>query len=96
MTSAPATRNPFLTLAAGANPAEGAVADLIGRRAIVLVCDFAMGHLANRLATKTSADPVATHRTLREGVVPGVFAVPSGIFGLVRAQNAGCGFVNGS
>ena len=30
---------------------------------------------------------------LRAGFVPGAYAVPSGIFGLARAQNSGCALV---
>ena len=69
--------------------------DLLKRGATVLVCDFAMGHLATRLA-KASGEPVeVVHKALRDGLAPGAYAVPSGIFGLIRAQNAGCGFVAG-
>lgn len=94
-TQQPATRNPFWHRAP--DPAPGVtlptVADLLGRGAIVLVCDFAMGHLAKRLATKTGRSEGDVHADLRGGLVPGAYAVPSGIFGLARAQNAGCAYV---
>lgn len=59
----------------------------------MLVCDFALLHLAERLAAKTNRQPTDVHLALRNGFVPGAFAVPSGIFGLAKAQNAGCAFV---
>jgi len=94
-TQQPATRNPFWHRAP--SPAEGitlpTVADLLDRGAIVLVCDFAMGHLSNRLATKFGRRPDDVHADLRRGLVRGAFAVPSGIFGLARAQNSGCAFI---
>jgi intracellular sulfur oxidation DsrE/DsrF family protein len=33
------------------------------------------------------------HAELRKGLIEGAYAVPSGIFGLARAQNAGCAYV---
>ena len=94
-TKQPAIRNPFWHRAP--SPAEGVtlptVADLIDRGAIVLVCDFALGHLANRLAPKTGRRSDAVHEDLRKGLVHGAHAVPSGIFGLARAQNSGCAYI---
>ena len=61
--------------------------------AIVIVCDFALGHLANRLASKASAKPEDVHADLRSNLVAGAILVPSGIFGAAEAQNAGCAFI---
>ncbi len=94
-TQQPATRNPFWHRAP--SPGPGLVlptlADLLQRGAIILVCDFALGHLARRLATKLGTASEAVHTELREGFVTGAFAVPSGIFGLARSQNSGCAYV---
>jgi hypothetical protein len=90
-----ATRNPFWHRAP--SPVPGltlpTLADLINRGAIVLVCDFAMGHLSKRLATKLGRSADDVHADIRANLVQGAYAVPSGIFGLARAQNAGCAFV---
>jgi len=90
-----AVRNPFWHRAP--DPSPGVVlptlADLLARGSIILVCDFALGHLAERIAEKTHHQPDEVHRELLSGFVPGAFAVPSGIFGLAKAQNAGCAFV---
>ena len=95
VTPEPAVQNPFWHPAP--TPLPGVVrptlADLLGRGAIILVCDFALGHLAKRLADKTGRQPAEVHQELRNGFVPGAFAVPSGVFGLAKAQNAGCAFV---
>jgi hypothetical protein len=94
-TKQPAVRNPFWHRAP--DPAPGiklpTVEDLVNRGAIVLVCDFAMGHLSNRLAAKTGRTADQVHQDLREGLIRGAYAVPSGIFGLARAQNSGCAYV---
>jgi hypothetical protein len=93
--SQPATRNPFWH--AGPEPAPGvgttSLASFVDRGAIILVCDFALGHLAKRLASKASRNHTEVHAELRRGLVPGAYAVPSGIFGMAKAQNAGCALV---
>ena len=61
--------------------------------AIFLICDFALGHLAGRLATKAGAEKEAVLAELRTTLVPGAILVPSGIFGAAQAQNAGCAFI---
>jgi hypothetical protein len=90
-----AVRNPFWHRAP--DPAPGVklptLEDLLKRGAIVVVCDFALGHLAERLATKSGRKPDEVHRDLQAAFVPHAFAVPSGIFGLARAQNAGCAYM---
>lgn len=95
-TSQPAVRNPFWHRAP--DPMPGIVLpsleDLQRSGAIILVCDFALTNLSRRLAAKNTQSPEEIHATLRANVVTGAFAVPSGIFGLARAQNAGCALVH--
>jgi hypothetical protein len=95
VTRAVAVQNPFWHRAPDPVPGISlpTLADLVGRGAIILVCDFALGNLAKRVADKTGRQPADVHQELRNGFVPGAFAVPSGIFGLAKAQNAGCAFV---
>ena len=94
-TQQPAIRNPFWHRAP--DPALGitlpSMADMVDRGAIILVCDFAMGHLSNRLAKKTGRTADDVHADLRKGLIKNAYAVPSGIFGLARSQNAGCAYV---
>jgi hypothetical protein len=94
-TQQPAIRNPFWHRAPSPGPgiALPSVADLVDRGAIILVCDFAMGHLSKRLAAKSGRDADDVHAELRKGLVQGAYAVPSGIFGLARSQNAGCAYI---
>lgn len=95
VTQQTAVRNPFLRRAPDPLPGVSlpSLVDLLQRGALVLVCDFALGHLAKRLADKTGRKTDEVHGELRNGFVPGSFAVPSGIFGLAKAQNAGCAIV---
>lgn len=88
-----AVRNPFWSR--GSQPSSGTptLGELVQRGSLILVCDFAMGHLATRLATKAGKPADEVHSDLRRSLVPNAYAVPSGIFGLARSQNAGCAFV---
>ena len=91
-TKADAVRNLFWNRAP-VIPGNPPLKDLVQRDAIILVCDFAMGHLSSRLAAKRNESAEAVHQDLRRSLVPGAYAVPSGIFGLAKSQNAGCAFV---
>ena len=71
----------------------GSIENLQARGAIVIVCDFALGHLANRLAKAAGTNGDTVHEELKVNLVPGAFLVPSGIFGAAEAQNAGCSFI---
>lgn len=71
----------------------GSIEHLQKHGGIVIVCDFALGHLAGRLAKAAGAEQQAVHEELRRNLVPGGFLVPSGIFGAAEAQNAGCAFI---
>ncbi len=92
----PAERNPFWHRAP--DPAPGIILPSLGGLqeggAIILVCDFALTNLSKRLASKMGQTPDEMHATLRAHLVPGSYAVPLGIFGLARAQNAGCALVH--
>jgi hypothetical protein len=94
-TQKPATRNPFWHRAPDLpnGVVLPAIPDLLKRGAIALVCDFALTHLAERLAAKANRPAADVHQELRSGFIPAAYAVPSGIFGLAKAQNAGCAFM---
>lgn len=97
VTGTPARRNVSLAPEPGASEAYAAMSleRLRDRGAVILLCDFALGHLASRLAAKVGTASGVVHAELRGGMVPGAILVPSGIFGLGEAQNAGCAFVPG-
>ena len=92
-TNEPARRNPFWRRAKDTPAGIPDLAELMQRGCIVLICDFALGHLSERVGKRIGRDPKEVHQELRAGRIPGAFIVPSGIFGLVRSQNAGCGLV---
>ena len=97
-TGKPARRNVDLRL--GTKPADNntisanTIEVVQARGGVVIVCDFAMGHLATRLAQTAGAEKDAVHADLAANLVAGAFLVPAGIFGMAEAQNAGCAFVS--
>lgn len=93
VTRQPAARNPFWSDASHGASAPPNLQELVGRGVIVLACNVALTHMASRLARAYGQTPAEVHQALIGALVPNGFAVPSGIFGLVRAQNAGCGLV---
>jgi hypothetical protein len=93
-TKAPARRNLELRVSEEQTAiGYGSIEHLQSLGAIVIVCDFALGHLANRLAKATGGKGEDVHIELRANLVRGAFLVPSGIFGAAEAQNAGCSFI---
>jgi intracellular sulfur oxidation DsrE/DsrF family protein len=47
-------------------------------------------------AERTKGDVEAIKSDVRNNLVPGAILMPTGIFALVRAQNAGCAYMRGS
>lgn len=95
-TSTPARRNVDMRVSAEkVAQGYGSLENLQARGAIFLICDFALEHLSNRLATAAGAKPDDVHAELRSNLVRGAVLIPSGIFGAMEAQNAGCAFFPG-
>lgn len=95
-TGAPARRNLDVRVSAEkAVQGYGSLENLQARGAIFLICDFALEHLSNRLATATGTKAADVHAELRSNLVHGAVLVPSGVFGAMEAQNAGCAFFPG-
>ena len=90
-----ARRNPFATVdAADPDAIPGlSLAALHERGAIILGCYLALMRLARQLAAKSKQDVVAVRAELRGGLLPGVEVVPSGVFAVMRAQEAGCTYM---
>ncbi|HEX6807328.1 MAG TPA: hypothetical protein VF118_05030 [Gemmatimonadaceae bacterium] len=92
-----AKRNPFLGVKDDDKYAlispDASLDALIARGAIVLVCNLALGGFAYQVADKTK-QPVDTIKAeLAHALVPGATLVPSGIFGVARAEEAGCHYL---
>lgn len=97
-TKAPATRNIFWKPRNGATgwEADYALEPLQRRGLISLVCNVALNNWASGMARKHQLDPEVVKAEWRANLIPGAILVPSGIYALIRAQNAGCAFMPGT
>lgn len=95
-TGAPARRNPFVMV----NPSDEhkliepneSLSVLHGRGAILLGCNRALMARASAYAKKTGVPVADVQKELKANLVPGVILQPSGVYAVVRAQNAGAAF----
>ena len=94
-TKVSATRNIFWKAREGASPEDAvrSISALQQRGLICLVCNRATSGWSAQIAKKTDQKEADVYAELRANLIPGAYLVPSGIFALVRAQNAGCAYM---
>lgn len=68
----------------------------IKRGVIVLGCNMALGNYVMKLAASEKIPEADARAKIMASLVPGVILVPSGIFGVARAQEAGCHYMRSS
>jgi len=93
----PYRRNPFYRPRPGASPESAAnkLESLQRRGVILLVCNVALNNWVRRLAERTKRDVAEVKTDVFANLVPGTSVMPSGVFALMRAQNAGCASMRG-
>ena len=98
VTRAPARRNVFWRAAPGATADAAAekIETLQRRGLICLVCNIALNNVGAGFAERAKRDVEEVRAEIKANLVPGAIIVPSGIYGLIRAQNAGCAFMSGT
>jgi intracellular sulfur oxidation DsrE/DsrF family protein len=82
----PATRNIY----------KKQLEELRRRGLISLVCNIALGNWSAGAARRTNKKVADVLEDARANLIPGTIVVPSGIFALIRAQNAGCAYMPGT
>lgn len=93
-TNAPATRNPYrdsVMMRPGLTY-EQMISD---HGVIVTACNMALGALSGMTAAKVGIAPDAAAKEWASALLPGVFLVPSGVYAVNRAQEAGCSYCYG-
>jgi hypothetical protein len=97
-TKKPARRNPFYAVRPNDSPnqASNRIERLMARGAIVLVCNNATTNIARSMARTTGKDVETVVADFRQHLVPGAILLPSGVFAMICAQNAGCAFMRAS
>lgn len=97
-TGEPARRNPFLDVQPGDQYSlvwpDGGLDSLMTRGAIVVACNLALQRIVRLIrAANPSATREDAQAEMLAHVVPGVVVMPSGIFAVTRAQEAGCHYI---
>lgn len=95
--AAPPGRNPWLGVPGSSAPSgapvpEYTISALRERGVIMLACNVALRGQVSRLRQKENLAAEDADRAIRNAIVPGCYIVPNGIFGVSRAQMAGCAY----
>jgi intracellular sulfur oxidation DsrE/DsrF family protein len=96
LTHQPAKRNPFLKPNPSTGSSDSSLETLHSRGTILLLCNIAMNNWSSRHAEMVKRPVDEVREEVRTNLVPGVIVMPSGIFSLIRAQNAGCAYMRGA
>ena len=95
-TKAPAERNPFF------NPKPGsleipdmAIDKLLARGTVIGACNVALHFLSAKFAPAAGVTPEVALKEWTAGIIPGITVIPSGTWGVNRAQEVGCSYCAG-
>lgn len=75
---------------------DWALDKFIARGGIALGCSLALDVCSGMIAQKDGISPDAARKKAESFLLPGVAIQPSGIFAVIRAQEAGCAYVRAS
>lgn len=95
-TKAPAVKNPFLRPKPGTLLADDmAIDQLLAKGVIFGACNVALQVLSGRMAGQAGVTPEVALKDWTAAIIPGVHVIPSGVWGVNRAQVAGCTYCSG-
>jgi hypothetical protein len=95
-TKAPAVKNPFLNPKPGVLPTDAMAVDrMLGTGAVFGACNMALHGLSKQLAGNAGVSAGDAAKEWAANLVPGITLLPSGVWGLNRAQEAGCTYCTG-
>ena len=95
-TKAPAKKNPFLKPNPGVLIMDDMAVDrLLGKGAVFGACNLALHNLSKQLAGNAGVSADDAAKEWAANLVPGITLLPSGVWGLNRAQEAGCTYCAG-
>jgi hypothetical protein len=95
-TKAAAMKNPFLQPKSGVLPFdEMAIDRLLGAGAVVGACNFALHGQSRKLASIAGVSAEEAAKEWAANLVPGIMLIPSGTWGVNRAQETGCTYCSG-
>jgi hypothetical protein len=95
-TKAPAVKNPFVNPKPGVLLTDDVAVDrLLAKGAVFGCCNVALHSLSKRLASSAGVSADDAAKEWAANLVPGITLLPSGVWGLNRAQAAGCTYCTG-
>ncbi|MCC6318024.1 MAG: hypothetical protein IT361_10065 [Gemmatimonadaceae bacterium] len=95
-TKAPAVKNPFFRQKPGALLVDDMAIDrLLGRGVIFGACNIALQVQSGMLASQAGVTAEVALKEWTAGIIPGITVIPSGVWGVNRAQMAGCTYCSG-
>jgi len=95
-TKAPAVKNPFFEPKPGVlRNDEAALERLLAKGAVIGACGVAMRGLSKRLASNAGVSPEEALKEWTANLIPGATVIPTGTWGVNRAQEAGCTYCAG-
>jgi hypothetical protein len=95
-TKAPAVKNPFLHPKPGVLRSDEAAVDrLLAAGAVFGACDVALHGQSKRLAGNAGVSAEEAAKEWAANVIPGITIIPAGVWGVNRAQEAGCTYCGG-
>jgi hypothetical protein len=95
-TKAPAVKNPFLNPKPGVLPVDGMAVDrLLASGTVFGACNVALMVLSKKFANNAGVTEDEAAKEWAANLVPGITLLPSGVWGVNRAQEAGCTYCAG-
>jgi hypothetical protein len=95
-TKAPAMKNPYYQPKPGALAnADVALDRLLAKGTVMGACGVALRGQSRRLAANAGVTPDEAFKEFAANLLPGVTIIPSGTWGVNRAQEAGCTYCSG-
>jgi hypothetical protein len=95
-TKAPAERNPFFNAKPGSLEIPGMAVDkLLARGTVFGACNVALHFLSAKFAAGAGVTPEVALKDWTAGIIPGITVIPSGTWGVNRAQESGCSYCAG-
>jgi hypothetical protein len=90
--------NPIGPAAAAADPSQKqySLAGFQEAGGIALACGWSFGGAASQIARQDKLDKDAARARAKALLLPGVILQPNGVFGVLRAQEAGCSYIDAS
>jgi hypothetical protein len=95
-TKAPAVKNPYFEPKPGVLVFDDAAIDrLLARGTVFGACNVALQGQSKRMAGSAGVTPDEAAKEWAANIIPGITVIPSGVWGVNRAQEAGCTYCAG-